>query len=53
VVARGGRTVALWERPRMGRLVDSPRFRGRRLVLRFPPGIRAYAFSFSTCTRLD
>ncbi len=50
VVERQGRTFAVWERPRMVRLVDSPRFRRRRLVLRFPqPGIRAYAFSFSTC----
>lgn len=50
VVEREGRTFAVWERSRMVRLVDSPRFRRRRLVLRFPkPGIRAYAFSFSTC----
>jgi thiol-disulfide isomerase/thioredoxin len=50
VVERAGRTFAVWERPRMVRLVDSPRFRRRRLVLRFlQPGIRAYAFSFSTC----
>ena len=50
VVERQGRTFAVWERPRMVRLVDSPRFRRRRLVLRFSqPGIRAYAFSFSTC----
>jgi hypothetical protein len=33
----------------MVRLVDSQRFRWRRLVLRFPAGLRAYAFSFSTC----
>ena len=51
VVEREGRTFAVWERPRMVRLVDSPRFRRRRLVLRFlQPGTRAYAFSFSTCT---
>jgi thiol-disulfide isomerase/thioredoxin len=49
LVERNGRTVALWERPRMARLFDSQRFRRRRLVLRFPAGIRAYAFSFSTC----
>ena len=50
VVERQGRTFAVWERPRMVRLVDSPRFRRRRLVLRFlQPGTRAYAFSFSTC----
>jgi thiol-disulfide isomerase/thioredoxin len=52
VVERGGRTVALWERPRLVHLIESPRFRSRRLELRFPPGIRAYAFSFSTCARL-
>ncbi|HEX3553704.1 MAG TPA: redoxin domain-containing protein [Thermoanaerobaculia bacterium] len=50
VVARAGRTFALWERPRMVRLLDSPVFRRRHLVLRFAqPGVRAYAFSFSTC----
>ena len=50
VVERQGRTFAAWERPRMVRLIDSQRFRRRRLVLRFPqPGARAYAFSFSTC----
>lgn len=50
VMEREGRTFAVWERPRMVRLVASSRFRRRRLVLRFPqPGVRAYAFSFSTC----
>ncbi|HYX24899.1 MAG TPA: redoxin domain-containing protein [Thermoanaerobaculia bacterium] len=49
VVERAGRTFAVWERPRLVRLVDSPVFRRRHLVLRFPPGVRAYAFSFSTC----
>ena len=50
LVEREGGTFAVWERPRMVRLVDSPRFRRRRLVLRFSqPGVRAYAFSFSTC----
>ena len=50
VVERDGRTFAVWERGRMVRLVDSPVFRRRHLVLRFPrPGVRAYAFSFSTC----
>lgn len=50
VVARDGRTFAVWESARMVRLVDSPVFRQRHLVLRFPrPGVRAYAFSFSTC----
>jgi thiol-disulfide isomerase/thioredoxin len=52
VVVQDGRTFALWERPRMVRLVDSPVFRRRHLVLRFAqPGVRAYAFSFSTCAR--
>lgn len=52
VVERDGRTFAVWERPRMVQLLDSARFRRRRLVLRFPrPGVRAYAFSFSTCVR--
>jgi len=50
VVEREGRTFAVWERPRMVRLVDSELFRRRRLALRFlQPGTRAYAFSFSTC----
>ena len=47
---RDGRTFAVWERGRMVRLVESSVFRRRHLVLRFPrPGVRAYAFSFSTC----
>lgn len=50
LVERDGRTFAVWDHPRMVRLVDSHRFRRRHLVLRFPqPGTRAYAFSFSTC----
>ena len=50
VVERDGRTFAVWERGRLVRLVDSAEFRRRRLVLRFPrAGVRAYAFSFSTC----
>jgi thiol-disulfide isomerase/thioredoxin len=50
VVERDGRTFAVWDRSRMVRLVDSHRFRQRRLVLRFPaPGVRAYTFSFATC----
>lgn len=50
VVERDGRTFAVWERARMVRLVDSPVFRQRHLVLRFlRAGVRAYAFSFSTC----
>lgn len=53
VVERDGRTFAVWQRPRLVRLVDSERFRRRHLVLRFPQaGVRAYAFSFSTCARL-
>jgi thiol-disulfide isomerase/thioredoxin len=52
VVERGGRTFAVWERPRLVCLIDSTRFRRRHLVLRFPqPGVKAYAFSFSTCVR--
>ena len=35
VVERDGRTFAVWERARMVRLIDSPRFRRRHLVLRF------------------
>jgi thiol-disulfide isomerase/thioredoxin len=50
VVEREGRTFAVWERGRMVRLIDSQRFRRRHLVLRFrQAGVRAYAFSFSTC----
>ncbi|HEV2843864.1 MAG TPA: hypothetical protein VG477_03385, partial [Thermoanaerobaculia bacterium] len=53
VVERDGRTFAVWERGRMVRLIDSPEFRRRRLVLRFTrPGARAYAFSFATCLAL-
>jgi thiol-disulfide isomerase/thioredoxin len=52
IVERGGRTIAVWERPRLVRLVESSQFRRRHLVLRFrQPGVRAYAFSFSTCVR--
>lgn len=52
VVERDGRTFAVWKRGRMVRLVDSNRFRRRRLVLRFSrPGIRAYAFSFASCVQ--
>lgn len=50
VVERDGRTFAVWDRPRMVRLLDSHRFRSRRLMLRFTaPGVRAYTFSFATC----
>lgn len=53
VVERDGRTFAVWERGRMVRLIDSPEFRRRHLALRFPrAGVRAYAFSFSTCVTL-
>lgn len=52
VVERDGRTLAVWERPRMLWLVDSPEFRRRRLRLRFrTPGTRAYAFTFTTCVQ--
>jgi thiol-disulfide isomerase/thioredoxin len=51
VIERQGRTFAAWERARLVRLVASDTFRRRRLVLRFPrAGVRAYAFSFETCT---
>lgn len=51
VVERDGQTFATWNCPRMVRLIDSTRFGRRHLVLRFQqPGVRAYAFSFSsTC----
>lgn len=49
VVERDGRTVAILDRPRMVRLVRSDDFRRRGLALRFPAGVRAYAFSFETC----
>lgn len=52
VVERDGRTLAVWERPRMLWLVDSHEFRERRLRLRFrTPGTRAYAFTFTTCVQ--
>jgi thiol-disulfide isomerase/thioredoxin len=52
LVERDGRTVAVWERPRMVRLVGSGEFRRRHLVLRFPrAGLRAYAFTFDTCVQ--
>jgi thiol-disulfide isomerase/thioredoxin len=50
VVERDGRTVAVWERGRMVRLIGGGEFRRRRLTLRFPsPGVRLYAFSFTSC----
>lgn len=49
VLERGGRTIALWERGRMVRLIGGGAFRHRRLTLRFlSPGTRLYAFSFSS-----
>ena len=49
VVEKDGRTFALWERGRMVRLVAGGLFRQRRLAVRFlEPGVRVYAFSFST-----
>jgi thiol-disulfide isomerase/thioredoxin len=49
LVERDGRTYAVWERPRMVRLVDGP-FAARRLTLRFPrPGLRAYTVAFTSC----
>lgn len=49
VVERGGRTVAVLDRPRMLRLVRGDDFRRRGLALRFPAGVRAYVFSFESC----
>ncbi|HVR97806.1 MAG TPA: redoxin domain-containing protein [Thermoanaerobaculia bacterium] len=52
LVERAGRTFAVWDHPRMIRLVDAAVFRRRRLTLRFPRvGVRAYAVSFSSCER--
>jgi len=49
VIERDGRTVAIWERGRMVRLVGGGTFRRRRLTLRFPrAGTRVYTFSFTT-----
>jgi len=46
---RNGRTVAVWERGRMVRLIGGGAFRHRRLTLRFESaGIRLYAFSFTS-----
>jgi thiol-disulfide isomerase/thioredoxin len=54
LVARDGRTFAVWDRARMVRLVGSGVFRRRRLTLRFPrAGTRAYVFSFETCAVPD
>ena len=52
LIERDGRTVAVWERGRMVRLVGGGIFRHRRLTLRFPQaGVRVYAFSFTTSCR--
>jgi thiol-disulfide isomerase/thioredoxin len=52
VVERDGRTVAVWDRGRMVRLIGGGTFRRRRLTLRFlSPGIRIYAFSFTSCVQ--
>jgi thiol-disulfide isomerase/thioredoxin len=52
VIERGGRTFAVWERPRMLWLIDSAEFRRRYLRLSFlVPGTRAYAFTFTTCVQ--
>jgi thiol-disulfide isomerase/thioredoxin len=49
VVEKDGRTVAVWERGRMVRLIREGRFRRRRLTLRFrEAGTRVYSFSFTT-----
>ncbi len=50
LIAEDGRTVARWERPRLVRLIGAGRFGEHRLRLRFPaPGVRVYAFSFTSC----
>jgi hypothetical protein len=47
-----GRTLAVWERPRMVSLIDSSEFRRRRVRLIFrTPGTRAYTFSFTSCVQ--
>lgn len=52
LVERDGRTLAVWERPRMVYLLASSEFRRRRVRLRFlTPGTRAYTFSFTTCVQ--
>jgi thiol-disulfide isomerase/thioredoxin len=52
IVESDGRTLAVWERPRMVSLIDSSEFRRRRVRLRFlTPGTRAYTFSFTTCVQ--
>lgn len=52
VVEREGRTFAVWDRPRMVRLIGGEEFRSRRVTLRFlQPGTRVYAFSFTSCVQ--
>jgi thiol-disulfide isomerase/thioredoxin len=53
LVERDGRTFAVWERPRMVRLLESAGVVAlRRLTLRFPhPGTRVYAFTFTSCVQ--
>jgi hypothetical protein len=52
IVERGGRTLAVWERPRMVSVLASPEFRRRRVRLTFhTPGTRAYTFSYTTCVQ--
>ncbi len=50
VVERAGRTVAVWERPGMIRLVVAAPFARRRLLVRAPAaGVRLYTFTFTSC----
>jgi thiol-disulfide isomerase/thioredoxin len=50
VVERGGRTVAVWEGPRMVRLLAGAPFVRRRLRVRaLRPGVRLYTFTFTSC----
>jgi len=52
LASREGETWAVWERPRLVALLDSPAFGRHELTLRFPAaGARVYAFSFTTCER--
>ncbi len=50
LVERGGRTFAVWDRPRMIRLLAGPAFARRRLLVRAAaPGVRLYTFTFTSC----
>ena len=50
VVERDGRTVAVWERPRMIRLLAGAPFARRLLRVRaLRPGVRLYTFTFTSC----